>query len=65
MPKMKTKSGAKKRFRVRGSGSVKRSQAFKRHILTKRTTKNKRQLRGSLAVDPTNAKAVAAMLPYA
>ena len=38
MPKMKTKSGAKKRFRVRGSGSVKRSQAFKRHILTKKTT---------------------------
>ncbi len=46
MPKMKTKSGAKKRFRVRGSGSVKRSQAFKRHILTKKTTKNKRHLRG-------------------
>jgi large subunit ribosomal protein L35 len=65
MPKMKTKSGAKKRFRVRGSGSVKRSQAFNRHILTKRTTKNKRQLRGSLGVDPTNAKSVAAMLPYA
>ena len=65
MPKMKTKSGAKKRFRVRGSGSVKRSQAFKRHILTKRTTKNKRQLRGSTGVDATNAKSVAAMLPYA
>ena len=65
MPKMKTKSGAKKRFRVRGSGSVKRSQAFKRHILTKRSTKNKRQLRGSLGVDKTNADAVAAMLPYA
>ncbi len=64
MPKMKTKSGAKKRFRVRGSGSVKRSQAFKRHILTKRSTKNKRQLRGSLGVDKSNADAVAAMLPY-
>jgi large subunit ribosomal protein L35 len=36
MPKMKTKSGAKKRFRVRGSGSIKRSQAFKRHIHTKK-----------------------------
>ena len=47
MPKMKTKSGAKKRFRVRGSGSVKRSQAFKRHILTKKSTKNKRHLRGA------------------
>ena len=65
MPKMKTKSGAKKRFRVRGSGSVKRSQAFKRHILTKRSTKNKRQLRGSAGVHSTNAAAVAAMLPYA
>ena len=42
MPKMKTKSGAKKRFRVRGSGSIKRSQAFNRHILTKKTTKSKR-----------------------
>ena len=65
MPKMKTKSGAKKRFRVRGSGSVKRSQAFKRHILTKKSTKNKRHLRGSKDVHATNANAVAAMLPYA
>ncbi len=47
MPKMKTKSGAKKRFRVRPGGTVKRGQAFKRHILTKKTTKNKRHLRGS------------------
>ncbi len=65
MPKMKTKSGAKKRFRVRGSGSIKRSQAFKRHILTKKTTKSKRQLRGSTSVDRTNADSVRAMLPYA
>jgi large subunit ribosomal protein L35 len=65
MPKMKSKSGAKKRFRVRGSGSVKRSQAFKRHILTKKTTKNKRQLRGSTGVHRTNADSVKAMLPYA
>ncbi|MDQ2963547.1 MAG: 50S ribosomal protein L35 [Pseudomonadota bacterium] len=65
MPKMKTKSGAKKRFRVRGSGSIKRSQAYKRHILTKRTTKNKRQLRGSAEVHPTNVASVRAMLPYA
>jgi large subunit ribosomal protein L35 len=65
MPKMKTKSGAKKRFRVRGSGSVKRAMAFKRHILTKRTTKNKRQLRGTAGVHATNAASVAAMLPYA
>ncbi len=65
MPKMKTKSGAKKRFRVRGSGSIKRSQAFKRHILTKKTTKNKRHLRGSTSVHGTNADSVKAMLPYA
>ena len=65
MPKMKTKSGAKKRFRVRGSGSVKRSQAFKRHILTKKSTKSKRQLRGSTRVHSTNADSVRAMLPYA
>ena len=65
MPKMKTKSGAKKRFRVRGNGSIKRSQAFKRHILTKKSTKNKRQLRGSAEVHSTNAASVAAMLPYA
>ncbi len=65
MPKMKTKSGAKKRFRVRGSGSVKRAMAFKRHILTKRTTKNKRQLRGTTGVHSTNADSVRAMLPYA
>ena len=58
MPKMKTKSGAQKRFRVRGSGSVKRAQAFKRHILTKKTTKNKRQLRGTTGVHRTNADSV-------
>ncbi|HEY1438631.1 MAG TPA: 50S ribosomal protein L35 [Casimicrobiaceae bacterium] len=65
MPKMKTKSGAKKRFRVRANGSIKRSQAFKRHILTKKSTKSKRQLRGSTRVHSTNADSVRAMLPYA
>ena len=58
MPKMKTKSGAAKRFKVRASGSVKRSQAFKRHILTKKTTKNKRQLRGTTAVHKTNMASI-------
>ncbi len=65
MPKMKTKSGAAKRFKVRGSGSVKRSQAFKRHILTKKTTKVKRHLRGVLTVHASDVKAVRAMLPNA
>ena len=65
MPKMKTKSGAKKRFRVRGSGSVKRSQAYKRHILTNKSTTNNPHLRGPTGVDRTNAASVRSMLPYA
>jgi len=65
MPKMKTKSGAAKRFKPRGSGSIKRSQAFKRHILTKKTTKNKRQLRGTAEIHPSNMGHIRAMLPYA
>ena len=65
MPKMKTKRSAAKRFKVRGSGSIKRSHAFKRHILTKRTTKNKRQLRGITSVNSSDQASVRAMLPYA
>jgi len=65
MPKMKTKSGAAKRFKVRSSGSIKRSQAFKRHILTKKTTKSKRQLRGVHTVHAADVKSVRAMLPNA
>ena len=65
MPKMKTKSSAKKRFRVRAGGSVKRAQAFKRHILTKKTTKSKRQLRGMTAVHDADTKQIRAMMPYA
>jgi len=65
MPKMKTKSGAKKRFKVRVGGTIKRSQAFKRHILTKKTTKSKRQLRGMTAVHDADTKQVRAMMPYA
>ena len=65
MPKMKTKSGAAKRFKVRGSGSIKRAMAFKRHILTKKTTKTKRQLRGSTEIHESDIASVRAMLPYA
>lgn len=65
MPKMKTKSGAAKRFRVAGSGRIKRSKAYVRHILTKKSTKRKRQLRGTSGVDATNARSVRSMLPYA
>jgi len=65
MPKMKTKSGAKKRFRVRPGGTVKRGHAFKRHILTKKSTKTKRQLRGVATVHETNMGHIAQMLPFA
>jgi large subunit ribosomal protein L35 len=65
MPKMKTKSSAKKRFRVRPGGTVKRGQAYKRHILTKKTTKNKRHLRGAVNVHESNMGHIAQMLPFA
>ena len=65
MPKMKTKKSAAKRFRVRPGGTVKRGQAFKRHILTKKSTKVKRHLRGSVAVHEANMGHMAQMLPFA
>ncbi|WP_269899877.1 50S ribosomal protein L35 [Paenalcaligenes faecalis] len=65
MPKMKSKRGAAKRFKVRGSGSIKRGQAFKRHILTKKTTKNKRQLRGTAEVHASDVASIKQMLPFA
>jgi len=65
VPKMKSKKSASKRFVVRPGGSIKRGQAFKRHILTKKTTKTKRQLRGSAEVAKSDVKSVRAMLPYA
>ncbi len=65
MPKLKTKKSAAKRFRVQGGGGVKRSQAFLRHILTKKSTKRKRHLRGTTAVHEADKRAVKLMLPYA
>jgi large subunit ribosomal protein L35 len=65
MPKMKTKKSAAKRFRVRPGGTVKRGQAFKRHILTKKTTQNKRHLRGAVTVHVTNMRQMAQMMPFA
>jgi len=62
---MKTKSGAAKRFRVQGSGGIKRSRAFLRHILTKKSTKRKRHLRGTQRVDASDLHAIKSMLPYA
>ncbi len=64
MPKMKTKKSAAKRFVIRAGGSIKRGQAYKRHLLTKRKTKNKRHLRGATAVHDSNVVAVRRMLPY-
>ena len=65
MPKMKTKSGAKKRFKVSSSGRIKRGQAFKRHILTKKTSQGKGQVGGMTGVDDSEKGMVHAMLPYA
>ena len=62
MPKMKTKSAAKKRFRVTGTGLVKRKHAYKSHILTKKSVKRKRNLRHATIVEPANVKAVREML---
>ena len=64
MPKMKSKKSAAKRFKVRPGGTIKRSKAFLRHILTKKSTKTKRNLRGVTNVHDSNVAAVRAMLPY-
>ena len=65
MPKLKTKSGAAKRFRISSSGRIKRTQANLRHILTKKTTKRKRHLRGTTEVHSGDRRAVRLMMPYA
>ncbi|MGL4908493.1 MAG: 50S ribosomal protein L35 [Bacteroidales bacterium] len=62
MPKMKTNSGAKKRFVLTGSGKVKRKHAYLRHILTKKTVKQKRNLSHSALVHPHNEKQIKALL---
>ena len=65
MPKLKTHSGAKKRFNLTKTGKVKRAKAFKSHILTKKTTKLTRGYRQPNYVDKTNAATIKSMLPYA
>jgi len=62
MPKMKTKSSAKKRFTLTASGKIKRKHAFKSHILTKKSKKRKRNLTQSTLVDKSNVKQVKQML---
>jgi large subunit ribosomal protein L35 len=62
MPKVKTKSGAKKRFKLTGTGKIKRKHAFKSHILTKKETKQKRNLTHTGLVDKADKKNVKKML---
>jgi len=64
MPKLKTKSGAKKRFKVTGSGKIKRKRAFKNHILTKKETKQKRRLGHKVTVKKVDEANIKPMLPY-
>ena len=64
MPKMKTKRSAAKRFKVTGSGKLKRNKAYRRHILTKKSPKTKRNLRQATTVDASNVKNMKQILPY-
>ena len=64
MPKMKTKSAAKKRFAVTGSGRIKRKHAYHSHILTKKSAKRKRNLRKAGYVSTTQEKVMKKLLPY-
>ena len=65
MPKIKTKRGAAKRFKITGTGVVRRRKAGKNHILTKKTTKRKRELRQGQSVAKADSKAVRRLLPNA
>ena len=64
MPKIKTKRAAAKRFSTTGTGKLKRNKAYKSHILTKKTTKRKRNLRKATMTDATNVKNMKKVLPY-
>ena len=64
MPKQKTHKGAAKRFDLTKTGKVKRAQAFKRHILTKKPTKRTRNLRKAAYVANTEAKTMKKLIPY-
>ena len=64
MPKIKSHSGAKKRFKISKGGKVIRAHAFKSHILNKKTTKRKRGLRKTTVADKTNVAAVKRLIPY-
>ncbi len=64
MPKMKTHRGAAKRFKATGSGRIRRAKAFSSHILTKKSTKRKRNLRKSTLIAEVDQRAVRRMCPY-
>lgn len=64
MPKMKTCRAAAKRFKLTGTGKLKRAKAFKSHILTKKSTKTKRNLRKTAYVSTTQEKVMKKILPY-
>jgi len=65
MPKMKTSSAAKKRFKKLKNGLFKRSQAFRRHLLTKKSRKSKRDLRATAYVDKAHVAQMLRLMPYA
>ena len=64
MPKIKTHRGAAKRFSLTKSGKIKRSKAFKSHILNKKSTKRKRNLRQGTYVDASEEKNIKQLIPY-
>lgn len=64
MPKIKTHSGAKKRFKITKTGKIKRAHAYKRHILNKKSTKRKRGLRAPAICDKTNVAQTKRLIPY-
>jgi len=65
MPKIKTKKGAAKRFKLTASGGIKREKANANHILTKKSTKRKRNLRSDSMVSRNDKKSIARLIPYA
>ena len=64
MPKIKTNRGAAKRFSVTGSGKIKRNKAYKRHILSSKSKKRKRNLRKATLVAAVEAKNIRQLIPY-
>jgi large subunit ribosomal protein L35 len=64
MPKMKTNRAAAKRFKLTGTGKLKRAKAFKKHILTKKSAKTKRNLRSTAYVSESQEKTMKKLLPY-